>query len=90
MKNKPLWQKILIWVDMVCAVGAFICLTAALWMRYPENWTAVLLRGGYLSLMGIHFVLHGILSWKEHRWLAIFELGSVAFVLILVVLSFLR
>ena len=90
MKNKPLWQKVLIGEDMVCAVGAFSCLIGSLWMGYPENETAVLLQGGYMVLMGLHFVLQGILNWRENRWFAIFELGAVAFVLVLVVLKFIR
>ena len=88
--KKPLWQKILIGADVGCAVGAIICLTVSLCMGYPENWTAVLFQGGYLSLLGRHFVFHGILNWKEHRWLAIFELGAVTLGLIFVMLAFLR
>ena len=50
----------------------------------------MLLRFVSWAMMGMHFVLHGILNWKEQRWLAIFDLGVVAFALILVVLAFLR
>ena len=90
MKNKPLWQKILIWADMACVIGALIALTAAIWMGASENGTYMILRFVSWALMGMHFVLHGILNWKENRWLAIFELGAVAFVLVFAVLTFLR
>ena len=90
MKNKPLWQKILIWADMVCVIGALIALTAAIWMGASENGTYMILRFVSWALMGVHFVLHGILNWKENRWLAIFELSAVAFVLVFAVLTLLR
>ena len=90
MKNKLLWQRLLIWADMVCVIGALIALTAAIWMGASENGTYMILRFVSHALMGVHFVLHGILNWKEQRGLAIFELGAVAFVLVLAVLTFLR
>ena len=90
MKNEPLWRKGLIWADLVCIIGALAALTAAIWMGGPENGTYMILRFVSWALMGVHFVLHGILNWKEHRWLAIFDLSIVAFALILVALSFLR
>ena len=90
MKNKPLWQKLLIWADMACVIGALIALTAAIWMGASENGTYMILRFVSWALMGVHFVLHGILNWKEQRGLAIFELGAVAFVLVFAVLTFLR
>ena len=90
MKNKPLWQKILIWADMVCVIGALIVLTAAIWMGASENGTYMILRFVSWALMGMHFVLHGILNWKEQRGLAIFELSAVAFVLVFSVLTLLR
>ena len=90
MKNKPLWQKILIWSDMACVICALIALTAAIWMGDSENVTYMILRFVSWALMGVHFVLHGILNWKEQRGLAIFELSAVAFVLVLAVLTFLR
>ena len=90
MKNKPLWQKILIWADMACVITALIALTAAIWMGDPENGAYMILRFVSHALMGVHFVLHGILNWKEQRGLAIFELGAVAFVLVFAVLTFLR
>ena len=90
MKNEPLWRKSLIWADVVCIIGALVTLTAAIWLGDPENGTYIILRFVSWAMMGVHFVLHGILNWKEQRWLSIFELGIVAFALILVVLSFLR
>lgn len=90
MKYEPLWRKCLIWADMACVIGALVALTAAIWMGDPENGTYMILRFVSWALMGVHFVMHGILNWKEHRWLAIFDVSVVAFVLILVVLSFLR
>ena len=90
MKNKPSWQKILIWADLVCVVGALILLIAAIFQGPPEGGFHTVLRFVSWAMMGVHFVLHGILNWKEHRWLAIFDLSIVAFALILVVLSFLR
>ena len=90
MKNKPLWQKILIWADMVCVIGALIALTAAIWMGASENGTYMILRFVSWALMGVHFVLHGILNWTEQRGLAIFELSAVAFVLVFAVLTLLR
>ena len=90
MKNKPLWQKMLIWADIACVIGALIALTAVIWMGATENGTYMILRFVSRALMGVHFVLHGILNWKEQRGLAIFELSAVAFVLVLAVLTFLR
>ena len=90
MKNEPLWRKGLIWADLVCIIGSLAALTAAILLGDPENGTYLILRFVSWALMGVHFVLHGILNWKEHRGLAIFELGAVAFCLILVVLTFLR
>ena len=90
MKNEPLWRKGLIWADLVCIIGALAALTAAIWLGDPENGTYLILRFASWALMGVHFVIHGILNWKEHRWLAIFDMGIVAFALILVMLSFLR
>ena len=90
MKNKPLWQKILIWADMACVITALIALTVVILMGATENDTYMILRFVSHALMGVHFVLHGILNWKEQRGLAIFELGAVAFVLVLAVLTFLR
>ena len=82
MKNKPLWQKILIWSDMACVITALIALTAEILMGATENDTYMILRFVSRALMGVHFVLHGILNWKEQRGLAIFELSAVAFVLV--------
>ena len=90
MKNEPLWRKGLIWADLVCIIGALAALTAAIWLGDPENGTYLILRFVSWALMGVHFVVHGILNWKEHRWLAIFDMSVVAFALILVVLTFLR
>ena len=90
MKNRPLWQKIVIGTDIACVIGALIALTAAIWLAQPESGAYLLLRFVSWALMGMHFLLHGILNWKEQRWLAIFDLGVVAFALILVVLAFLR
>ena len=90
MKNRPLWKKIMIGADIACVIGSLIALTAAIWLVQPESWMYMLLRFVSWAMMGVHFVLHGILNWKEQRGLAIFELGAVAFVLILVVLAFLR
>ena len=90
MKNKPLWQKILIWADMACVITALIALTAEILMGTTENDTYMILRFVSRALMGVHFVLHGILNWKEQRGLAIFELGAVAFVLVFAVLTLLR
>ena len=90
MKNEPLWRKGLIWADMACIIGALAALTAAILLGDPENGTYLILRFVSWALMGVHFVLHGILNWKEHRGLAIFELGAVVFCLILVVLTILR
>ena len=90
MKNRPLWKKIMIGADIACVIGSLIALTAAIWLVQPESGMYMLLRFVSWSMMGVHFVLHGILSWKEQRWLAIFDLGVVAFALILVVLAFLR
>ena len=90
MKNKPLWQKILIWADMACVITALIALTVEILMGATENETYMILRFVSHALMGVHFVLHGILNWKEQRGLAIFELGAVAFVLVFAVLTFLR
>ena len=90
MKNKPLWQKLLIWADMACVISALIALTVEILMGATENGAYMILWFASRALMGVHFVLHGILSWKEQRGLAVFELGAVAFALILVVLAFLR
>ena len=90
MKNKPLWQKLLIWADMACVITALIALTVVILMGATENDTYMILRFVSRALMRMHFVLHGILNWKEQRGLAIFELGAVAFVLVLAVLTFLR
>ena len=90
MKNKPLWQKLLIWADMACVITALIALTVVILMGATENDTYMILRFVSHALMGVHFVLHGILNWKEQRGLAIFELSAVAFVLVLAVLTFLR
>ena len=76
--------------DVVCIIGALVTLTAAIWLGDPENGTYIILRFVSWALMGMHFVLHGILNWKEQRGLAIFDLGVVAFALILVMLAFLR
>ena len=88
--NAPKWRKILAGVDLACTIVALVIFTVAIWMAQPESGTYMLLRFVSWALMGVHFVLHGILSWKEQRGLAIFELGAVAFVLVLVVLAFLR
>ena len=90
MKNKPLWQKILIWADMACVITALIALTVEILMGATENDTYMILRFVSRALMGVHFVLHGILNWKEQRGLAIFELSAVAFVLVFAVLTLLR
>ena len=90
MKGKALWQKALIGADLACTIMALVTITVAMWMVQPESGAYLLLRFLSWALMGMHFVLHGILNWKEQRWLAIFDLGVVAFALILVVLAFLR
>ncbi len=90
MQNKPRWQKILIWADLVCVVGALIFLTAAIFLGPPEGGLHGNLRFVSWAMMGVHFVLHGILNWEEHRWLAVFELSIVAFSLIAILLAFLR
>ena len=90
MKNKPLWQRLLIWADMACVITALIALTAEILMGTTENDTYMILRFVSRALMGVHFVLHGILNWKEQRGLAIFELSAVAFVLVFAVLTLLR
>ena len=88
--NTPKWQKILAGADLACTIMALVIFTVAIWVAQPESGTYMLLRFVSWALMGVHFVLHGILSWKEQRGLAIFELGAVAFVLVLVVFAFLR
>ena len=88
--NTPKWQKILAGADLACTIVALVTFTVAIWMTQPESGAYMLLRFVSWALMGMHFVLHGILNWKEQRGLAIFDLGVVAFVLILVVLAFLR
>ena len=90
MKDKALWQKVLIGADLACTIVALVTITVAMWMVQPESGAYMLLRFVSWALMGVHFVMHAILNWKEHRWLAIFDVSAVAFVLILVVLSFLR
>ena len=90
MKDKALWQKVLIGADLACTIMALVTITIVMWMVQPESGAYLLLRFVSWALMGMHFVLHGILNWKEQRWLAIFDLGVVAFALILVVLAFLR
>ena len=90
MKDKALWQKALIGADLACTIMALVTITVAMWMVQPESGAYMLLRFVSWALMGMHFVLHGILNWKEQRWLAIFDLGVVAFALILVMLAFLR
>ena len=90
MKNEPLWRKGLIWADLVCIIGSLAALTAAILLGDPENGPYMILRFASWALMGVHFVLHGILNWKEHRWLAIFEMSVVVFALILLLLTFLR
>ena len=89
MKNRPIWQKTVMCADIVCVIGALIALTAAIWVAQPESGTYMLLRFVSWALMGVHFVFRGILNWKELRWLAVFEFGIVAFVLILVLILFL-
>ena len=88
--NTPKWQKILAGAALACTIMALVTITVAMWMVQPESGAYMLLRFVSWALMGMHFVLHGILNWKEQRWLAIFDLGVVAFALILVVLAFLR
>ena len=88
--NTPKWQKILAAADLACTIMALVTITVAMWMVQPESGAYMLLRFVSWALMGMHFVLHGILNWKEQRGLAIFDLGVVAFALILVVLAFLR
>ena len=88
--NTPKWQKILAGADLACTIVALVTFTVAIWMTQPESGTYMLLRFVSWALMGMHFVLHGILNWKEQRGLAIFDLGVVAFALILVVLAFPR
>lgn len=88
--NAPKWRKILAGADLACTIMALVTITIAMWMVQPESGAYLLLRFVSWALMGMHFVLHGILNWKEQRWLAIFDLGVVAFALILVVLAFLR
>ena len=90
MKDKALWQKVLIGADLACTIVALVIFTVAMWMAQPESGTYMLLRFVSWALMGMHFVLHGILNWKEQRGLAIFEFGAVAFALVLVMLAFLR
>ena len=88
--NAPKWRKILAGADLACTIMALVTITVAMWMVQPESGAYMLLRFVSWALMGMHFVLHGILNWKEQRGLAIFDLGVVAFALILVVLAFLR
>ena len=88
--NTPKWKKILAGADLACTIMALVTITVAMWMVQPESGAYMLLRFVSWALMGMHFVLHGILNWKEQRGLAIFDLGVVAFALILVVLAFLR
>ena len=88
--NTPKWQKILAGADLACTIVALVTFTVAIWMTQPESGAYMLLRFVSWALMGMHFLLHGILNWKEQRWLAIFDLGVVAFALVLVVLAFLR
>ena len=88
--NTPKWKKILAGADLACTIVALVTFTVAIWMTQPESGAYMLLRFVSWALMGVHFVLHGILNWKEQRGLAIFDLGVVAFALILVVLAFLR
>ena len=88
--NTPKWKKILAGADLACTIMALVTFTVAIWMIQPESGAYMLLRFVSWALMGMHFVLHGILNWKEQRGLAIFDLGVVAFALILVVLAFLR
>ena len=90
MKDKALWQKVLIGADLACTIMALVTIADAMWMVQPESGAYMLLRFVSWALMGMHFLLHGILNWKEQRWLAIFDLGVVAFALVLVVLAFLR
>ena len=88
--NAPKWRKILAGADLACTIMALVTISVAMWMVQPESGAYMLLRFVSWALMGMHFVLHGILNWKEQRGLAIFDLGVVAFALILVVLAFLR
>ena len=88
--NTPKWQKILAGADLACTIVALVTFTVAIWMTQPESGAYMLLRFVSWSLMGVHFVLHGILNWKEQRGLAIFEFGAVAFALVLAMLAFLR
>ena len=90
MKDKALWQKVLIGADLACTIMALVIFTVAMWMVQPESGAYMLLRFVSWALMGMHFVLHGILNWKEQRGLAIFEFGAVAFALVLAMLAFLR
>ena len=90
MKDKALWQKVLISADLACTIMALVTITVAMWMVQPESGAYMLLRFVSWALMGMHFVLHGILNWKEQRGLAIFDLGVVAFALVLAMLAFLR
>ena len=88
--NAPKWRKILAGVDLACTIVALVTFTVAIWMTQPESGAYMLLRFVSWALMGMHFVLHGILNWKEQRGLAIFDLGVVAFALVLAMLAFLR
>ena len=88
--NRPLWEKALIWTDPVCVIAALICQIAAIFLGSPEGGLHGNLRLVSWAMMGLHFLLNGILNWKEHRWLAVFEVGIVVFALILMILSFLR
>ncbi len=89
-KKKPLWEKVLIVADMVCLIACIILLLAAICMEYPDHTFAITPRFGYQALMVLHFLIHGILNWKDHRWFAIFELGICAFGLVMLVLALLR
>lgn len=90
MKNKPLWQILLTGADLVCVIGALICLMVFFFLGCPEDGTGILFRFMGWALMGVHFVLQGIAHWKDHRWLSVFEVGIVVFVLIFVMLRSLR
>ena len=52
MKNKPLWQKLLIWADMACVISALIALTVEILMGATENGAYMILRFASRALMG--------------------------------------
>ena len=88
--GNPLWRKVLTGAGLVCSIAAFIFALMAIGAETPGNTLPFDPRLCYQVLMGLFFVIQGILDWKEHRLRAAFDFGIPALVLVLLALRYLR